>query len=838
MASYLNPQPSNAILDDIANIRELENYNAQSDPSLGSDFPVGAKRFVNIGTVTAPNWQWQRYDGSGWVAMGATTSEKLMHNVDMLDGYHASLSAVKNTIPVYNANAQLVGDITGNAVTATKLQNARNIQLGGIVSSTAQSFNGTANITIPVNSMTINNDADDAVVGVLTPAHGGTGRTDGAAQDVRVDSLAGEVSAKDYGQIGQLPLQAAGTDLNSMVVDGRYLVYATDGEACHHPEQSNSFASLVVETCGNYCSQKYNNLAYGHSWSRFSNNKGASWYGWYSMGGARNDTYTIYISKSGSDSNTGLSSENPVLTIERAIRIAEGFSIGKSNAYVHFCIGEGNWGDVTFRTLPFWLQISPYNGTAPTEYSASLPVFGYIRIYASSIALAGVVADAVDSCYNATAYVSVGYKRIGLLQAYQYGTIILASSNSSTNVLEIHQQSIVPNYSMQVYAGGSIYAHYLTIRLVENITASAFLNISQGSFYAFLGRTLIDLNGFTFTGYKCRIESSGCCYSTESDGAYTFFTEVLPGSGTNIHTGAVLNGYTVGQAADNAVVHRTGNETIEGMKTFARSVLMENGVHKQWVADTFRPYMYQNANITKGTTPSATTFCYTAWYSSSGMTTADRIAMNEMAYRDDGAVWNSLVAFSPKAGSTAVAAVRAIYPATGAPYGLAPTTPAGSTGTEIVTADYLAGVNSNVVHRTGNEYVQGVKMFTNYIGMKNENVTLGGWEIESGSVDNRYFQYRDKNDNFISAIQFRLEPDANAIRFMVQKPGDTTTPISSRTILAAEVNSQGVGRAYAVAPVASSDTNDLATTAWVRDRFTISTAAPSGGTNGDFWFQY
>lgn len=306
-------------------------------------------------------------------------------------------------------------------------------------------------------------------------------------------------------------------------------------------------------------------------------------------------------------------------------------------------------------------------------------------------------------------------------------------------------------------------------------------------------------------------------------------------------TGTFLSpagGWAMLDEYDEGVVHRSGDEHIAGMKTFARSVLMENGVHKQWVADTFRPYMYQNANITKGTTPSATTFCYTAWYSSSGMTTADRIAMNEMAYRNDGSVWNSLVAFSPEAGSTAVAAVRAVYPATGSPYGLAPTTPAGSTGAEIVTADYLAGANSNVVHRTGGEFIEGVKIFTNYLGMKNEDVTLGGWEIGSGTANNRYFQYRDKNDDVISAIQFRMESDSNAIRFMVQRPGDTTTPISSRAVLAAEVNSQGVGRVYAVAPVASSDTNDLATTAWVRDRFTISTAAPSGGTNGDFWFQY
>ena len=48
------------------------------------------------------------------------------------------------------------------------------------------------------------------------------------------------------------------------------------------------------------------------------------------------------------------------------------------------------------------------------------------------------------------------------------------------------------------------------------------------------------------------------------------------------------------------------------------------------------------------------------------------------------------------------------------------------------------------------------------------------------------------------------------------------------------------GNPYGWAPTADSwaDSETLATTAWVRDRLTISTGNPSGGTDGDIWFKY
>lgn len=65
-------------------------------------------------------------------------------------------------------------DITGNAGTATALQNARTIAISGtIATGTATSFDGTANISIPITSLNVGN----ATAGTLAVARGGTGVT-------------------------------------------------------------------------------------------------------------------------------------------------------------------------------------------------------------------------------------------------------------------------------------------------------------------------------------------------------------------------------------------------------------------------------------------------------------------------------------------------------------------------------------------------------------------------------------------------------------------------------------------------------------------------------------
>lgn len=85
----------------------------------------------------------------------------------------ASIAATGN-ITGLNLSGTNTGDqttISGNAGTATALETARTIAISGAVTGTATSFDGTANITIPITAMNM----DSATSGTLAVARGGTG---------------------------------------------------------------------------------------------------------------------------------------------------------------------------------------------------------------------------------------------------------------------------------------------------------------------------------------------------------------------------------------------------------------------------------------------------------------------------------------------------------------------------------------------------------------------------------------------------------------------------------------------------------------------------------------
>ena len=197
MASYsfLAPRPTNAILSDIDHIREIQWILAQLNPSLADDAPEDSKRLVPLDPAKT-QYRFERLVGSSWNSVG-----KLMHDVDTLDGYHASISAVKNTIPVYNADAKLVGDLTGNANTATTLKNIRKLQIGGIASGGSVNFDGSADATIEITQLTVNNANDTAINGILTVKHGGTGGADAATAraNLGVPAIDHSSTAKTFG---------------------------------------------------------------------------------------------------------------------------------------------------------------------------------------------------------------------------------------------------------------------------------------------------------------------------------------------------------------------------------------------------------------------------------------------------------------------------------------------------------------------------------------------------------------------------------------------------------------------------------------------------------------
>jgi hypothetical protein len=72
------------------------------------------------------------------------------------------------------SSTSFVGALTGNATTATTLETGRTIAISGPITGTATSFNGSANITIPVTALDVGHAN---VTGTLAVARGGTGVT-------------------------------------------------------------------------------------------------------------------------------------------------------------------------------------------------------------------------------------------------------------------------------------------------------------------------------------------------------------------------------------------------------------------------------------------------------------------------------------------------------------------------------------------------------------------------------------------------------------------------------------------------------------------------------------
>lgn len=577
-SSFQDPKVTNTILSDVQAINELLGYLAQLNPSLGTNYPAGSIRLVESDT-TNHYYTLQIYDGTTW-----TSIARILNDSSTLRGYAPSTSAVAGTIPVYNSSGQLVGNITGNAASATKLASSCSIQVGGIAASTAQNFNGTANITIPINRITVNNDADNALNGVVSHLHGGTGRTDGASQDVVISTSAGNMLAKSVGQIGTMA-HKGDVDFDTVVVQGAYRVICSSGMVKHQPRIITNTGFLLVYANGELINQLLIMPVVGEMWIRRSSTTGASFDPWFCLSGLLSNVH-MYISKSGSNNNTGFESAYPCLTISRALQIASNLchqSGGSATVVLH--IGAGEWSSLDYRSLPFRLYLYPYDGAIPSEYSNQLPVFESLYVENSSVFLYGCVFNKeVRSGSNGYIYFGKGYKRVTNIIAEFNGIIKFVSDNSATNILEfVKNQSINSYHAILAEFGGQIYFEgYIHIRLAENININfgSFIHISS---YATVlikqGMFVVDTSSYSFSGNKFSMDFSAHLITWESN-AYPSNTSglpailyTLPGTDVSVYKGAIINGSPVGfDYASNLVAKAgdtmTGNLTIKKAAPF------------------------------------------------------------------------------------------------------------------------------------------------------------------------------------------------------------------------------------------------------------------------------
>lgn len=136
---------------------------------------VGVKRYNQVSQV------FERWNGSAWVEMGlaylkaadytpADVLAKMLSvdgsgsglDADVLRGRAPAVSNTANTIVLRDGNGDFSARIisaalSGNASSATQLQNARSFSISGGATATAVNFNGTANITLEVTALNASN---------------------------------------------------------------------------------------------------------------------------------------------------------------------------------------------------------------------------------------------------------------------------------------------------------------------------------------------------------------------------------------------------------------------------------------------------------------------------------------------------------------------------------------------------------------------------------------------------------------------------------------------------------------------------------------------------------
>lgn len=391
---------------------------------------------------------------------------------------------------------------------------------------------------------------------IIPIENGGTGRDDGASQDV---VLYGNITAKTNGQIGDCKVIISDTDLNTVTKKGFYILQKNMTIATNNlPENSgNNTTFMNVYAQGIYIIQEWELLH--RKWQRRSVDSGNTWQWWYPIGGFQS-AIIIYISKSGSDANTGLSSSYPVITFDRAFQIADVFARGASNVAVYFRVGTGDWGNLIIADKPYNIIITPYEGQTPTAYSSSLPMFGDLQIFDSRVTVTGLIIGYLRAYNSAVITVTNGYKRICWCNLVYGGTIIF-NSGDENNVMEMnnegHTAYIRGGFEVN---GGMLIINNVKINITSALSHTNFLSISD------LGRvewraglvTLVD--GGSFTGKKYTIYSGGILNGSDTVGKPAFLDN-LPGTQAGVdYPGSVYNGIPKGLLSSVASLYEEPKE--------------------------------------------------------------------------------------------------------------------------------------------------------------------------------------------------------------------------------------------------------------------------------------
>ena len=524
---------ANKIASDVPAIKTMLDALAKMDFTGITGIPANVKRIASVtGGV-----QIQKYASNAWATVG-----KLMHDVDTVDGKHAATGTTANTIPVRDASGKLPGDITGNAATASKasaLADGYTVPLakGGTGATTAAAAR--ANLGA--------DNAANITKGTLSTARGGTGRTDGFVTDVIID--ASGTKASEVGQLGRAK-SLTSVDANTILKQGRYNVYKAT-TALNFPIAGDMLLDVIYWGDNNItqrCSSAGN--SYKFEMSRSSYDNGATWGGWLPVSGFLNSDVHIYVAKNGSDTNSGYTSDKPVLTLGMAIykMLMMKPGVGR-NIVLHF--GPGDWGDFTlhkFYSSGAAVVMTTLAGANATSAPPDMPKFGTITVATGAVVyLRNIEADRVACSYLSRIHAQY-YNTIGAVVSAYGGRFFFDSSS----VTGIKAQSIQTSSYFYVYRHGLLDINGgATFDVLEAVSySSAFLYAGEYS-EVNIGSTSF-ANAGRVTGKRFNLTNVLLTDGNRNNHL------LFPGTAAGVYSyGNIINGY----ATDLAIGGDTGDLT-------------------------------------------------------------------------------------------------------------------------------------------------------------------------------------------------------------------------------------------------------------------------------------
>ena len=280
-------------------------------------------------------------------------------------------------------------------------------------------------------------------------------------------------------------------------------------------------------------------------------------------------------------------------------------------------------------------------------------------------------------------------------------------------------------------------------------------------------------------------------------------------------------------ALDSSVVHKTGDELVEGVKTF------KNAYHDSTAAGETdflsSSVLVRMSDYVKGSTPSANRYANILFLDRDGSNVnwGGRLGQVETVVAPSGAHSTTLVAVKNEviAGvdTRDAALIRVGYTAAGVKYAACPSTPAAADGSanDIVTRDWIPQ-DTRLVHTGGTETVGGSKTFANTVTFRattqnclrfvNTSVTVPAYPPS----DTTYYQgmvfYDSAEAASIGSFYTRVQSDRSALVWNIRSfSGDNQQ--FALTMLS-------TGESYLTGPTplsAAEDSAKIPTTEWVRD---------------------